>query len=64
MKYIEKLHIEGLKRFREIDIIFNKNMNVIVGENAGSKATKARELGITILNEKDLIDILNGDKNV
>lgn len=24
MKYIEKLHIEGLKRFREIDILFNK----------------------------------------
>ena len=43
----------------------SKNTNyVIVGENAGSKATKARELGITILNEKDLIDILNGDKNV
>lgn len=40
----------------------SKNTNfVIIGENPGSKATKARELGITILSEKDLIEILKGD---
>jgi len=36
---------------------------VIVGENPGSKADKAQELGITILNEEDLIKILKGEKN-
>ncbi len=34
---------------------------VVVGANPGSKAAKAEELGITILNEKELIDIINGD---
>lgn len=39
----------------------SKNTNfVVVGQNPGSKATKARELGITILNEKQLLDIING----
>ncbi len=34
---------------------------VVIGENPGSKATKARELGIKILNEKELLEIINGD---
>lgn len=33
---------------------------VVIGENPGSKATKARELGIKILNEKELLEIING----
>lgn len=36
---------------------------VIIGENAGSKATKAKELGVKILNEEELIKILNGVEN-
>ncbi len=40
----------------------SKNTNfVVVGENPGSKATKAKELGITILNEEELINILKGE---
>ncbi len=34
---------------------------VVVGESPGSKAQKAQELGITILNEEDLIKILKGE---
>ena len=37
---------------------------VVVGENPGSKALKARELGIKILNEKELLEIINGGNNV
>ncbi len=33
---------------------------VVVGSNPGTKALKARDLGIKILNEKDLIDIIGG----
>ncbi len=36
---------------------------VVVGENPGSKATKARDLGITILSEKELLEIIKGGKN-
>lgn len=34
---------------------------VVVGQNPGSKATKAQDLGITILSEKDLLEILKGE---
>ena len=34
---------------------------VVVGQNPGSKATKAQDLGITILSENDLIKILKGE---
>ena len=39
MKYIEKMHIEGLKKFERLDIAFNPNMNIIVGENEAGKST-------------------------
>ena len=39
----------------------SKNTNfVVVGANPGSKAAKASELGIKIINEKELIDIIKG----
>ena len=31
MKFIEKMHIEGLKKFERCDIALKKNMNSIVG---------------------------------
>ena len=34
---------------------------VVVGQNPGSKATKAQDLGITILSEDDLMKILKGE---
>ncbi len=34
---------------------------VVVGANPGSKADKAQELGVTIINEKELLNILKGE---
>jgi DNA ligase (NAD+) len=32
---------------------------VVAGENAGSKLTKAKELGIKIITEKEFIDMIS-----
>lgn len=39
--------------------ISGKTDYLILGESPGSKLSKAKELGITILNEKEFLDILN-----
>ena len=40
------------------DSVSKKTDYVVVGENPGSKASKAADLGITILDEKALIELL------
>ena len=37
---------------------------VVVGDSPGSKATKAKELGIRILSESELVKILEGEDYV
>lgn len=42
----------------------SKNVDyLIVGENPGSKLTKAKELNIDVINERDLINMIKEDKN-
>jgi DNA ligase (NAD+) len=38
--------------------VSKKTSYVLAGEEAGSKLTKARDLGIAIIGEEDLIDLL------
>lgn len=42
--------------------VTNNTDYLITGEKAGSKLKKANELGITIINEDEFINIINGDK--
>jgi len=39
--------------------VSKKTSYVVAGENAGSKLTKAQELGVTVLNEQEFMDMLN-----
>lgn len=43
--------------------VSKKTSYVVVGENAGSKATKAEELGITILDEEGFTALLEGGES-
>ena len=37
MNYIKSLTIEGLKKFQHFNIEFDKNINIIIGENEAGK---------------------------
>ncbi len=54
---------QGLARQNGADVndSVSKNTNiVVVGANAGSKADKAKELGVTILTEADFLKLIDG----
>jgi predicted ATP-dependent endonuclease of OLD family len=59
MKYIERMHIEGLKKFERLDITFNPHMNIIVGENEAGKSTILEAIKI-VLNQM----YKNADKSI
>ena len=42
--------------------VSKKTDYVIVGEDPGSKADKAGELGITLLNEKEFLKLIGGQR--
>lgn len=59
MKYVKSLHIEGFKKFRSLDVEFNKRMNILVGENEAGKSTILDALK-TVINQQ----YRNSDKSV
>ena len=68
MNYIKSLTIEGLKKFEHFNIEFDKNINIIIGENEAGKSTILEAINIC-LNQlyrntdksiiKDLLNINN-----
>ena len=59
MKCIKSLRIEGFKKFRSLDVEFNKHMNILVGENEAGKSTILDALK-TVINQQ----YRNSDKSV
>lgn len=48
MSYIKELYINGFKKFNDLRISFNKNINIIVGENERGKSTILEAIDIVI----------------
>ena len=59
MNHIESLYIIGFKKFSEIQIDFNEQMNILVGENESGKSTVFNAIKI-VLNQQ----YRNADKSV
>ena len=59
MNYIKKLHIEGFKKFKELDVEFNEHINIFVGENEAGKSTILEAIKI-VLNQL----YRNADKSI
>ena len=51
MNYIKRLTIEGFKKFSSLQVDFNENMNILVGENEAGKSTILDALR-TVLNQQ------------
>ena len=51
MNYIKAMHIEGFKKFYEIDVQFNEHMNILVGESEAGKSTILDAIK-TVLNQQ------------
>ena len=48
MQYIKSLYIKGFKKFYEINVPFNKHMNILVGENEAGKSTILEAIKIVL----------------
>lgn len=59
MHYIKKLKIRGFKKFKSLDVEFNPNVNILVGENGVGKTTILEAIKI-VLNQQ----YKNADKSI
>lgn len=57
MIYIKKVHIEGYKKFKKIDIDFNERKNLIVGDNGSGKSTILEALNLTLNHNSRSFDL-------
>ncbi|EAF0795408.1 DUF2813 domain-containing protein, partial [Listeria monocytogenes] len=56
MNHIKRMHIKGLKKFKDIDIEFNEKINILVGENESGKSTILEAINIVLNQQYRSID--------
>ncbi len=48
MKYLKQMKIHGFKKFKDFSIIFNKDTNIIVGDNESGKSTILEAIDVVL----------------
>ncbi|MBF2599169.1 AAA family ATPase [Listeria seeligeri] len=67
MNHIKKLHIHGLKKFKDFNIEFNEKINILVGANESGKSTILEAINIVLnqqyrnIDKYILKDLMNTD---
>lgn len=51
MRFLKRMKIYGFKKFKNFDIVFNKNTNILVGDNESGKSTILDAINV-VLTEK------------
>ncbi|MGX7109496.1 ATP-dependent nuclease [Facklamia miroungae] len=60
MAYIEKVYIDGYKKFNDYCVEFNKEMNVLIGENESGKSTIINAIDL-VINQR-YFEIMNSEQ--
>ena len=51
--YIEKIHIENFKGYKEYDLVLNEKVNILVGDNESKKSTIVEALNLVLTGHLD-----------
>ena len=58
MSFIKKLKLHNYKRFKELELELDKELNVLIGDNESGKTTILEAINLTISGKKKKIDSL------
>ena len=56
--HIKTLKLQNFRNYEDARFVLDPAVNLICGENAGSKLQKAQELGIPVLTEDEFLSLL------
>ena len=59
MGYIRKIKLHNFRRFQNLSLEFNDNLNVLIGDNESGKSTILEAINITLSGKRKKIETLD-----
>ena len=59
--HIKTLKLQNFRNYEDARFVLDPAVNLICGENAGSKLEKAQQLGVTVIDEAEFLRLLKGE---